>query len=134
MLPHLGAGVGQGFEDLVVLTELLTHPETNSSNLPVRFAHRCFIQSCDSDSHVPQHVLKAYDSIRQPRANMVLEGSARTGRIIERYGKSGYSNEEMRTQLGGMWGPVWHHDLTEDINKAVETLKENRVFKQAESS
>ncbi|KAL4269099.1 FAD/NAD(P)-binding domain superfamily protein [Pleurotus pulmonarius] len=114
MLPHLGAGVGQGFEDVVVLTELLTHPETNSSNLP--------------------HVLKAYDSVRQPRANMVLEGSARTGRIMERYGKSGYSNEEMRTQLAGMWGPVWHHDLTEDISKAVATLKENRVFKQAESS
>ncbi|KAF4573286.1 hypothetical protein EYR36_007797 [Pleurotus pulmonarius] len=114
MLPHLGAGVGQGFEDVVVLTELLTHPETNLSNLP--------------------HVLKAYDSIRQPRANMVLEGSARTGRIMERYGKSGYSNEEMRTQLAGMWGPIWHHDLNEDINKAVGTLKENHVFKQAESS
>ncbi|KAF9502277.1 FAD/NAD(P)-binding domain-containing protein [Pleurotus eryngii] len=114
MLPHLGAGVGQGFEDVVVLTELLSHPETNLSNL--------------------EHVLGAYDSARRSRGNTVLEASARMGRITERYGKSGYSNEEMRTQLAGIWGPVWHHDLSEDVNKAVEMLREKRVFKEAESS
>lgn len=36
MLPHLGAGVGQGIEDTWVLTQLLTRPETNLSNLEVR--------------------------------------------------------------------------------------------------
>ena len=35
MLPHLGAGVGQGIEDTWVLTQLLAHPETNLSNLEV---------------------------------------------------------------------------------------------------
>ncbi|KAF7436423.1 hypothetical protein PC9H_003256 [Pleurotus ostreatus] len=114
MLPHLGAGVGQGFEDVVVLTELLTHPETNLSNL--------------------EHILNAYDSARRPRGNMVLEASARMGRITTRYGKSGYSNEDMRTKLAGIWSPVWHHDLHEDINKAMESLREKCVFKQAESS
>ncbi|KAG5220616.1 FAD/NAD(P)-binding domain-containing protein [Salix suchowensis] len=80
------------------------------------------------------HVLGAYDSARRSRGNTVLEASARMGRITERYGKSGYSNEEMRTQLAGIWGPVWHHDLSEDVNKAVEMLREKRVFKEAESS
>ncbi|KAI3621845.1 salicylate hydroxylase [Moniliophthora roreri] len=33
MLPHLGAGVGQGFEDVFTLTEFLKHPQTNKSNI-----------------------------------------------------------------------------------------------------
>lgn len=35
MLPHLGAGVGQGFEDVYVLYRLLTLPETKMENLEV---------------------------------------------------------------------------------------------------
>ncbi|ESK92132.1 salicylate hydroxylase [Moniliophthora roreri MCA 2997] len=35
MLPHLGAGVGQGFEDVFTLTEFLKHPQTNKSNIDV---------------------------------------------------------------------------------------------------
>ncbi|KAF9255116.1 FAD/NAD(P)-binding domain-containing protein [Marasmius fiardii PR-910] len=52
MLPHLGAGVGQGFEDVYTLTKLLTHPLTNKSNLDRVLAH--------------------YNEIRPPRANDVL--------------------------------------------------------------
>ena len=40
MLPHLGAGAGQGLEDAYVLTRLLSHPETNVNNLEVcRYSH-----------------------------------------------------------------------------------------------
>ncbi|EEB93477.1 hypothetical protein MPER_07857, partial [Moniliophthora perniciosa FA553] len=35
MLPHLGAGVGQGMEDVFTLTQLLAHPQTNKSNIDV---------------------------------------------------------------------------------------------------
>lgn len=35
MLPHLGAGVGQGFEDVYTLCRLLAHPRTNKSSLDV---------------------------------------------------------------------------------------------------
>ena len=35
MLPHLGAGAGQGIEDVVVLVKLLNHPETNAQNIEV---------------------------------------------------------------------------------------------------
>lgn len=35
MLPHLGAGAGQGIEDALVLVKLLTHPRTKKSNLEV---------------------------------------------------------------------------------------------------
>lgn len=36
MVPHLGAGVGQGFEDVYTLCRLLGHPDTKKSNLDVR--------------------------------------------------------------------------------------------------
>lgn len=35
MLPHLGAGVGQGIEDTYILCELLGNPQTKLSNLEV---------------------------------------------------------------------------------------------------
>ena len=35
MPPHLGAGAGQCIEDAYLLSELLTHPETNHGNLEV---------------------------------------------------------------------------------------------------
>lgn len=36
MCPHLGAGVGQGLEDVRVICQLLTHPQTKLSNVEVR--------------------------------------------------------------------------------------------------
>ena len=38
MLPHLGAGAGQGVEDAYILARLLSHPETHVGNLEV-FPH-----------------------------------------------------------------------------------------------
>lgn len=35
MVPYLGAGVGQGFEDVYVLCRLLTHPKATKDNLNV---------------------------------------------------------------------------------------------------
>ncbi|RDB28546.1 Salicylate hydroxylase [Hypsizygus marmoreus] len=48
MVPHLGAGVGQGFEDTLALCKLLSHRQTRRENLDV--------------------VLDAYNAIRVPRA------------------------------------------------------------------
>lgn len=36
MTPHLGAGVGQGFEDVYTLCRLLCHSVTKKVNLNVR--------------------------------------------------------------------------------------------------
>jgi hypothetical protein len=35
MLPHLGSGVGQGFEDVLLLCRLLAHPQAKNANLEV---------------------------------------------------------------------------------------------------
>lgn len=37
MLPHLGAGAGQGLEDAYLIYKLLTHPQTTLDNLEVNF-------------------------------------------------------------------------------------------------
>jgi len=46
MTTHLAAAVGQGFEDVRVLSKLLTLPETNKSNLEV-FSFAPCILFCD---------------------------------------------------------------------------------------
>ncbi|KAJ7915511.1 FAD/NAD-P-binding domain-containing protein [Mycena leptocephala] len=104
MAPHLGSGVGQGFEDVFLLCELLGHPSTDLSNL--------------------EDVLKAYDAVRQPRANMVLERSFRAGVIYEAFGKPGYGFDDMEGHLAGIWEPIWRHDLDGDLATAITSLKE----------
>ncbi|KAK7035754.1 salicylate hydroxylase [Favolaschia claudopus] len=109
MPPHLGSGVGQGFEDVYLLCELLGPSSTKLSNL--------------------ESVLKAYDTIRQPRANMVLERSFRAGVVCESFGKPGYMTpSEMEGHLAGIWEPIWRHDLEGDYATAVSTLKADGVF------
>jgi salicylate hydroxylase len=41
MLPHLGSGVGQGFEDVLLLCRLLTHPQAKNANLEVSTIFIC---------------------------------------------------------------------------------------------
>ncbi|KAK7465533.1 hypothetical protein VKT23_005507 [Stygiomarasmius scandens] len=109
MLPHLGAGVGQGFEDVLVLTDLLVHPQTRKANL--------------SD------VLAQYNRIRPPRANSVLRGSTRAGDIYDSFhpeSKNGIP--EMEKLLEDIWEPVWNHDLKKDILDCVGLLEKNGVF------
>ncbi|KAG8219611.1 hypothetical protein J3R82DRAFT_565 [Butyriboletus roseoflavus] len=86
MCPHLGAGVGQGLEDALVLCKLLTHPGTASTNL--------------------QDVLRVYDRVRQPRANMVLERSAMAGELYEslRNGDNSAIIQSLRINLAGTVG------------------------------
>lgn len=43
MLPHLGAGAGQGIEDVYVLWRLLSLPQTKLSNLAV--SSLCYFES-----------------------------------------------------------------------------------------
>ncbi|TFK41951.1 salicylate hydroxylase [Crucibulum laeve] len=102
MLPHLGAGAGQGLEDIFVLCRLLCHEQTNATTL--------------------QSVLKAYNSIRPQRANMVSEESSRMGGIYDNFGESGYDIQAMQNQLRGMWEPVWQHDIVMEVDAALELL------------
>ncbi|KAH0838116.1 hypothetical protein J3R83DRAFT_6362 [Lanmaoa asiatica] len=106
MCPHLGAGAGQGLEDTLVLCKLLTHPQTVLANL--------------------QDVLRVYDRVRRPRANMVLERSAMAGELYEslRKGDNGTVIQNLRVQLSRQWDFVHHHDLGADLESALEMLRD----------
>ena len=67
--------------------------------------------------------MKAYDAIRRPRANMVLEGSIRHGIIYDSFGPGHYSAEEISRHLRGTWEPVWLHDLEADVTEAIESIE-----------
>ncbi|KAJ7702236.1 hypothetical protein B0H17DRAFT_1043345 [Mycena rosella] len=113
MVPYLGSGVGQGFEDVFILCELLAHPSTNLSNL--------------------EDVLKAYDALRVPRANMVLQRSHRSGVICQAYGKPGYESAgDMEGHLAGIWEPIWRHDLDADVASAIAGLQQRGFFPAAD--
>jgi len=111
MCPHLGAGVGQGFEDALVLCKLLGHSDTALANL--------------------EDVLHVYDRVRRPRANMVLERSAMAGELYESLCKG--DNEaiiqNLRVQLSRQWEFIHRHDLVADLESAIETSRNDGAFR-----
>ena len=67
-------------------------------------------------------MIKVYDSIRRPRANMVLERSIKMGDIYDNFGPNHYDVEDMRRHIPGMSEPVWHHDLEAEVTEAIKTI------------
>ncbi|KAF9074960.1 salicylate hydroxylase [Rhodocollybia butyracea] len=110
MLPHLGSGVGQGFEDVFLLVQLLTHPKSNKANLP--------------------HLLAQYDALRPPRANAVLHASWEAGKLYDSYDptKQADSKSRLQAELVGIWEDVWTYDLTKDVDSAFENLHRLKAF------
>ncbi|KNZ77713.1 Salicylate hydroxylase [Termitomyces sp. J132] len=71
---------------------------------------------------LPQDVLKAYDSIRVARANMVQKMSTIKGNIVDRRGPGGGSIPQIQEQLRDIWNPIWHHDLKAEVKRAAESI------------
>ena len=67
-------------------------------------------------------MIKVYDTMRRPRANMVLERSIKMGEIYDSFGPNHYSTEDMRQHLSGMWEPVWFHDIEGEVTEAIESM------------
>ncbi|KAJ3557014.1 hypothetical protein NM688_g1702 [Phlebia brevispora] len=110
MLPHLGAGAGQGIEDAWLLAKLLSHEQTTAENV--------------------EDVLRAYNSVRRPRAQQVWEGSRRGGDIYELADQGNRVEvEEVRKQLIGLADFVWRHNIEDDVAAAHEQLRSLAVDK-----
>ncbi|KAL0580833.1 hypothetical protein V5O48_001209 [Marasmius crinis-equi] len=112
MLPHLGAGVGQGFEDVFTLIQLLTHPQTRKSNL--------------------DKILACYNQARPPRASDVLTRSTKAAEIYDNYSADGYDIAEMQARLRGQWEPVWNYDVREVTEALFKKLRDDGVFSAAQ--
>ena len=121
MLPHIGAGAGQGLEDVYTLCRLLGHPTTTKSNLDVLYIITLVLTRFQLTTSL-QVMIKVYDTIRRPRANMVLERSMRAGVLYDSFGPNHYNVEDMRRHLVGMMEPVWFHDLEAEVTEAIEAM------------
>ncbi|KAI0828955.1 FAD/NAD-P-binding domain-containing protein [Trametes gibbosa] len=109
MLPHLGAGAGQGLEDAFVLARLLGNPGTNAGNV--------------------EAVLQAYSAIRRPRAQSVWDASYRAGwSTYHLQGPHGSSKEGLQEELKDLWKPVWQYDLDADVTSAEASLQASQIF------
>ncbi|PAV23279.1 FAD NAD-P-binding domain-containing [Pyrrhoderma noxium] len=134
MLPHLGAGAGQGMEDVYALVRLLGHPQVSRDNV--------------------EDILKTYDALRRPRANKVLVESTRCGAFYDGFGphgsgvsrsssskaidpssqETGDNNLEsgiradLEENMKKIFDWVWHYDLREEVDVAIETPVQKSIL------
>ncbi|MFZ3205068.1 MAG: salicylate 1-monooxygenase [Pseudomonas sp.] len=99
MLPHQGAGAGQGLEDAYFLARLLGDTRTDAGNLA--------------------ELLEAYDNLRRPRACRVQRTSLETGELYELRDPIVGANEQLLGEvLATRFDWLWNHDLDADLTEA----------------
>jgi salicylate hydroxylase len=99
MLPHQGAGAGQGLEDAWLLARLLADPQVLDSQ--------------------PQAVLAAYDAIRRPRACRVQRTSWEAGELYEMRDPAVADDEQLLGKtLAERFDWLWNHDMQADLQEA----------------
>ncbi|MRK23901.1 salicylate 1-monooxygenase [Pseudomonas sp. JG-B] len=99
MLPHQGAGAGQGLEDAYFLARLLGDPNVSQGNL--------------------DGLLAAYDALRRPRACRVQRTSWEAGELYElRDPVVGDDEQALGATLASRFDWLWNHDLDADVAQA----------------
>jgi salicylate hydroxylase len=103
MLPHQGAGAGQGLEDAWLLARLLGDPQA--------------VQTA------PEELLKTYDAIRRPRACRVQRTSWEAGELYEFRDQAIADHEpQLCATLASRFDWLWSHDLHNDLEEARRLL------------
>jgi salicylate hydroxylase len=75
-------------------------------------------------------VLKAYESIRVPRASAIALASKRAGEVYQGRGPSGASDDGIRSDLNMQWAKVWYHDTQDEVREAERMLIGCGAFKE----
>ena len=109
MLPHQGAGAGQGLEDAVILAALLE----NQILQPEQMAS----------------ISTIYEKIRLKRACWVQRTSRESGEIYECYSPQYPSFEKIGEHLEHRFDWLWQHDLEQDIAVAQQQLLRCNILK-----
>ncbi|MFV5345912.1 salicylate 1-monooxygenase [Acinetobacter soli] len=102
MLPHQGAGAGQGLEDALTLKVLFEHTELTVEDLP--------------------RVSAIYEQIRKERACKVQRTSRESGQIYELNSALYPSFEAVGAHLQNRFDWLWQHDLAQDMLAARAAL------------
>jgi salicylate hydroxylase len=108
MLPHQGAGAGQGLEDAYFFSELLADPSLQASDVP--------------------RLLSAYEAVRMPRACAVQRTSREAGDLYEfRSAEAGSDPAALKQLLETRFDWIWNHDLDSDVAAARQLLSDEKT-------
>ncbi len=124
MTPHQGAGAGQAIEvrfalagrteahipalqDAFVLAEVLGHRHTSRSSIP--------------------RALTAYERVRLPMANHVLNGSRQSGNMYEFNGPLGDNLVPLGPLIGSQWDWLWDTTPQSERDRALGMLQSMRA-------
>lgn len=100
--PHQGAGAGQGFEDALILSHLLS--------------------LVDGDSSVDT-ALNVYDSMCRPRGQEIVQTSDETGVMYTlSHPEFGDDVERLLEACNRRFVWIWAHDLKADLKHAEEKM------------
>ena len=102
MLPHQGAGAGQGLEDAAFLMHILSNPHLD-------IQHLAFVS-------------RLYEQARLTRACQVQRTSLESGEIYELYAQQYSDFKEIGAHLTHRFDWLWNYDLMQDIQVAKEAL------------
>ncbi|WP_140720696.1 MULTISPECIES: salicylate 1-monooxygenase [Gammaproteobacteria] len=103
MLPHQGAGAGQGLEDAYFLARLLQTAAPDRGQIPA--------------------LLEVYDRVRRPRACRVQQTSWEAGELYERRSPEIGNDPVLQGQaLASRFDWLWNHDVDADIARARREL------------
>jgi len=109
MTPHQGAGAGQAIEDAYILARILGHPSITLDQI--------------------EDALLAYEKIRLPLANHVLNGSRDSGLMYELNASQGDDLQTLGPAIGRQWD--WLKETTPDgeLERALQILHRTGVSK-----
>lgn len=111
MLPHQGAGAGQGLEDALILANLL------ASSLLTRESIK--------------YISSIYENVRLDRAVRVQNTSFESGEIYELYSPKHPDFTAIGSHLVHRFDWLWQHDLEQDIETAITQFKQALTTKKA---
>jgi len=102
--PWQGAGAGQAFEDAVIL-ETLFRKVQSRRDIEAAF--------------------KAFDAVRRPRGQQVIDSSRGTGKILTGSDEAvGLDPDKMRAALGPRWAFIMSLNLNEHKKEALQKMDE----------
>ncbi|KAI0088036.1 FAD/NAD(P)-binding domain-containing protein [Irpex rosettiformis] len=109
MTPHQGSGAGQAVEDAYVLAGILGDPSTTRDTL--------------------LQALQAYDYVRVPFANHVLQGSYASGRMYEFWNVEGADYSKLPHAITHQWDWVKEETPEQQIERALKWVQEDSTSK-----
>jgi salicylate hydroxylase len=102
--PHSGAGAGMCVEDCYILSELLGEAR-GVKDLEAAFS--------------------AYDEVRRPRSQKLVEESREAGMLYDLEGPTGDDLEGLERNMKQRMNWIWDHDLTVDLEKARSLFRDS---------